>query len=130
MKLEKLIEGLKSANISVIKASALLQIERKPLKMTQLATALQVSSASITGICDQLEKHRLVTRESVKGDRRAFQLAITDEGRALLAYLRKPTTPMNSTNTETPVTENETLDTEEEYNESEQGVDEPYIEEE
>jgi len=60
------------------------QLERHPdgLKMKELSQRLMVTGGNVTGITDQLVAEGLVERVSVEGDRRAFLVRLTPEGRA------------------------------------------------
>ncbi len=60
------------------------QLERAPhgLKMNELSRRLMVTGGNITGITDQLVNEGLVERLSVKGDRRAYLVRLTDAGRS------------------------------------------------
>lgn len=53
------------------------------LNMTELAHTVLKQNANITRIVDKLEKNKFVIRNSVKGDRRAFNLSLTDVGKEL-----------------------------------------------
>ncbi len=53
------------------------------MNMTQLSSKTWKQNANITRIIDKLEKQKLVVRRSVEGDRRAYLLSITEEGKEL-----------------------------------------------
>ena len=59
------------------------QLERHPegLKMKELSHRLMVTGGNVTGITDQLVAEGLVERMGVEGDRRAFLVRLTPEGR-------------------------------------------------
>ena len=59
------------------------QLERHPegLKMKELSQRLMVTGGNVTGITDQLVAEGLVERMGVEGDRRAFLVRLTPEGR-------------------------------------------------
>ena len=59
------------------------QLERAPdgMKMKELSRRMMVTSGNITGITDQLVAEGLVERAGVEGDRRAFLVRLTPEGR-------------------------------------------------
>jgi DNA-binding MarR family transcriptional regulator len=59
------------------------QLERHPegLKMKELSQRLMVTGGNVTGITDQLVVEGLVERMGVEGDRRAFLVRLTPEGR-------------------------------------------------
>jgi DNA-binding MarR family transcriptional regulator len=56
-----------------------------PLPMRVLAETLDVSQASATGIVDRMEQRGLVERRRDDDDRRVIHVALTDEGRRLIA---------------------------------------------
>lgn len=60
------------------------QLERHPegLKMKELSQRLMVTGGNVTGITDQLVAEGLVERVGVEGDRRAFLVRLTPDGRA------------------------------------------------
>ena len=62
------------------------QLERHPegLKMKELSHRLMVTGGNVTGITDQLVTEGLVERQAVDGDRRAFRVRLTPEGRSAL----------------------------------------------
>ena len=55
------------------------------LPMRGLAETLDVSQASATGIVDRMEQRGIVERQRADGDRRVVRVALTDEGRRLIA---------------------------------------------
>lgn len=59
------------------------QLERMPegLRMNELSRRMMVTGGNVTGITDQLEAEGLVERVEVEGDRRAFQVRLTANGR-------------------------------------------------
>jgi DNA-binding MarR family transcriptional regulator len=61
------------------------QLERSPdgLKMNELSRRMMVTSGNITGITDQLVTEGLVERLAVAGDRRAYRVRLTAQGRQL-----------------------------------------------
>jgi len=56
-----------------------------PLTMRGLAEAIDVSQASATGIVDRMEQRGLVERQRDEEDRRVVRVAVTNEGRELIA---------------------------------------------
>ena len=54
------------------------------MNMTELSTAVWKQNANITRIVDKLENRKLVIRKAIKGDRRAYLVALTDDGKVLL----------------------------------------------
>jgi DNA-binding MarR family transcriptional regulator len=65
------------------------QLERSPdgLKMNELSRRMMVTSGNITGITDQLVTEGLVERITVDGDRRAYRVRLTAQGRTLFAEM-------------------------------------------
>ena len=59
------------------------QLERAPdgMKMKELSRRMMVTSGNITGITDQLVAEGLVERMDVEGDRRAYRVRLTTQGR-------------------------------------------------
>ena len=59
------------------------QLDRHPegLKMNELSRRMMVTGGNITGITDQLVAEALVERVDVEGDRRAFNVRLTERGR-------------------------------------------------
>ena len=59
------------------------QLERAPdgLKMKDLSRRMMVTSGNVTGITDQLVAEGLVERMDVEGDRRAYCVRLTPQGR-------------------------------------------------
>ena len=53
------------------------------MNMTELSHTVWKQNANITRIVDKLEKRKLVVRKAVEGDRRAYLLSITDNGKQL-----------------------------------------------
>ncbi|MEP1208821.1 MAG: MarR family transcriptional regulator [Rhizobiaceae bacterium] len=51
------------------------------LKMSQLSGVLKVSNGNVTGIIDRLVVDGFVTRSPVPGDRRAWRVHLTSDGR-------------------------------------------------
>ena len=59
------------------------QLERAPdgLRMNELSRRMMVTGGNVTGITDQLEAEGLVERVEVEGDRRAYRVRLTPQGR-------------------------------------------------
>jgi DNA-binding MarR family transcriptional regulator len=59
------------------------QLERNPdgLKMNELSRRMMVTGGNVTGITDQLVAEGLVERIDVTGDRRAYRVCLTPNGR-------------------------------------------------
>ena len=60
-----------------------------PLSLAELAAEEQVRAPTMTRIVDALLKAGLVTRDTDSRDRRMVRIAVTDEGKALLAEGRR-----------------------------------------
>jgi DNA-binding MarR family transcriptional regulator len=74
--------------ISLVHLNVLSVLEHEgPQPMRALAEALDVSSASATGIVDRMEERGLVVRVRDSQDRRVIRVALTDEGRSILGGL-------------------------------------------
>ncbi len=72
--------------LSLVHLNVLIVLEADgPLPMRGLAEAMDVSQASATGIVDRMEQRGLVERQRDAEDRRVVRVAITDEGRQLVA---------------------------------------------
>ena len=56
-----------------------------PLRVSELAQAMYLRSATVVGIVDRLEAKELVTRIRSSTDRRAVDLSLTDHGREVAA---------------------------------------------
>lgn len=56
-----------------------------PVSLGELARAVQVSQATMSGILDRLEKRGMVARARDARDRRNVMISLTDRGRAVLA---------------------------------------------
>ena len=62
----------------------------RPLSPKAIADALIVTSSTVTGVLDSLEKRGLVRRTAHPSDRRMLQVEMTDAGRALMQELGQP----------------------------------------
>jgi MarR family transcriptional regulator, organic hydroperoxide resistance regulator len=68
-------------NISLTQFKALHTLLREgPLKVSQLAGALDMTPAAITGITDQLYAEGYVDKERAEGDRRVVNITLTKKG--------------------------------------------------
>lgn len=59
-------------------------LAERPQRMMELAQLLGVEKAALTGLVDRAERRGLVSRATVPGDRRAVQVALTDDGGAAM----------------------------------------------
>jgi DNA-binding MarR family transcriptional regulator len=57
---------------------------RAGLSQTQLGRELIMHRSNVTGLVDRLEKRGLVERNTVPGDRRAYRVALTRAGQAVM----------------------------------------------
>ena len=59
------------------------QLERNPsgLKMGELSRRLMVTGGNVTGLTDLLVNERLVERQPIAGDRRAYAVKLTSKGK-------------------------------------------------
>lgn len=57
------------------------------LTQIELSRMMLVNRANVTGLIDRMERSRLVTRESVAGDRRLKLVRLTPRGRRLIAQV-------------------------------------------
>ncbi|WP_019244250.1 MULTISPECIES: MarR family transcriptional regulator [Bacillus] len=60
-----------------------------PQKVSNLADALCISSAAVTGITDQLLEDGYVKKERGENDRRVVNITLTEKGKAEAEYLQK-----------------------------------------
>ena len=67
------------------------QLQRKPdgLKMNELSRRMMVTGGNVTGITDQLVAEGLVERMEVDGDRRAYCVRLTVQGRKTFDEMAK-----------------------------------------
>jgi len=54
------------------------------LSQTELSRELLTHRSNVTGLIDRLEERKLVKRQSVPGDRRAYRVVLTEAGQQLL----------------------------------------------
>lgn len=66
-----------------------------PQSMNALSRLLRIKNATTTGLVDRLEENGLVTRNRVGGDRRKWDVAITERG---VAEITKAETIVNAVN--------------------------------
>ena len=67
------------------------QLQRNPdgLKMNELSRRMMVTGGNVTGITDQLVAEGLVERLEVDGDRRAYRVRLTVQGRKTFDEMAK-----------------------------------------
>ena len=66
---------------------AQLERESEGLSMGELSRRMMVTGGNVTAIVDQLEKEQLVQRQNLPGDRRAWRVCLTPEGRQAFAAM-------------------------------------------
>ena len=67
--------------LTPIQAKLLFVLMIGPRVMGTLAKTFGVEKAALTGLVDRVERRGLVRRSAVPGDRRAFLISLTDDGR-------------------------------------------------
>ena len=78
------LDQLSAAGLSTLnQARALNALTRGPFTLSALALTLGVSTATMTAVADLFEELGLARRTPVEGDRRTWELVITENGRAL-----------------------------------------------
>jgi DNA-binding MarR family transcriptional regulator len=65
----------------------LLRLSPDGLSQSDLSRELLTHRSNVTGLIDRLEQRGLVTRNDAAGDRRAYSLALTPAGSALLRQI-------------------------------------------
>ncbi|MBL1100322.1 MarR family winged helix-turn-helix transcriptional regulator [Streptomyces coffeae] len=87
------IRHLTNRDISFTAASTLGRLNREgPARLTALASDEGVTQPSMTQLVQRLERQGLVTRVADPADGRVVLVAVTDDGRALLAARRRSRT--------------------------------------
>ncbi|QAY67052.1 MarR family winged helix-turn-helix transcriptional regulator [Paenibacillus protaetiae] len=77
-------------NLSLPQFKILYSLQTKgPQNVSQLAEALGITSAAITGATDKLLAEGLVLRERGEADRRVVFVTLTDAGKAILEEVKK-----------------------------------------
>ena len=62
---------------------------RGPLRLADLATALEVDRSTATRMCDRLVRKRLVARRRAREDRRTVRVSLTGAGAELVAEVSR-----------------------------------------
>ena len=75
--------------ITVLQCYLLEALESGPMYMKDVAQALNVANSTTTRTSDALVAMGLIDRQSGKRDRRSVQISLTEEGRAMLAAIRR-----------------------------------------
>jgi DNA-binding MarR family transcriptional regulator len=77
-------------DLSVAQVRALFALDaRKAATAGEIAALARLSPASVTGMLDELEREGIVTRVRSDADRRRVLVALTEEGRTVLAKRRR-----------------------------------------
>jgi DNA-binding MarR family transcriptional regulator len=71
-------------DLSVTQTRLLGVLRDRTPTMHELARFLDLDKSSVTGLVDRAERRGLVTRTPSTADRRAVQVSLTDQGRALI----------------------------------------------
>lgn len=93
-----LIKKLKEKGLKITPAhsSILFILEQKsPRTMTELSQSLHLDNSTITGIIDRLEKTGMVQRTEFDGDRRKWNISITEQGLAEIDKAKHIITKIN-----------------------------------
>ena len=66
-----------------------LKLEGRALTQIEIGERLVTSRANMTSLLDKLEKKEYVRRETVKGDRRVYEVHLTEQGKRILEKVEK-----------------------------------------
>jgi DNA-binding MarR family transcriptional regulator len=87
------------ASLTPTQVSALATVARDgPLRLGDLAAAERIAPSTLTRLVSALEERGFLERSAVAGDARAWQVALTDNGLAVLARIREETTSLLTAN--------------------------------
>ena len=75
--------------ITVLQCYLLEALESGPMYMKDVAQALNVANSTTTRTSDALVAMGLIDRQPGKRDRRSVQIRLTEEGKAMLATIRR-----------------------------------------
>lgn len=76
-------------DLTPVQAQALKLIREAPLPTSKLAAALGITAPAVTQLTDRLDRKKLIERQTVKADRRAVMLAVTEKGGRLVDRFRQ-----------------------------------------
>lgn len=76
-------------DLTIVQAQALKLLRAAPLPTSKLALALGISAPAVTQLTDRLGRKQLIERQTVKSDRRAVMVAVTDKGGRVIDGFRK-----------------------------------------
>lgn len=80
--------GMSYARANLLLAVAAAETEGTSARMIDIALDLGVTGRTLTTMVDSLEKQNLISRSVDPADRRAFQLILTEQGRALIPQVQ------------------------------------------
>lgn len=66
-----------------------LLLNHQPLRLTDLARALNVRASSMTELVTRMEQQGWVKKESIANDRRGVAISLTEQGRAMIQNLER-----------------------------------------
>lgn len=76
-------------DLTLVQAQALKLLRAAPLPTSKLAAALGISAPAVTQLTDRLLRKHLIERQTVKTDRRAVIVAVTEKGGRAIDGFRK-----------------------------------------
>jgi DNA-binding MarR family transcriptional regulator len=76
-------------DLTLVQAQALRLLRAEPLPTSKLAAALGISAPAVTQLTDRLGRKRLIERRTVKNDRRAVIVAVTEKGGRVIDGFRR-----------------------------------------
>jgi DNA-binding MarR family transcriptional regulator len=76
-------------DLTLVQAQALKLLRAAPLPTSKLAAALGISAPAVTQLTDRLGRKQLIERQTVKTDRRAVIVAVTEKGGQVIDGFRK-----------------------------------------
>jgi DNA-binding MarR family transcriptional regulator len=79
----------RDAGLTPQQAHLICQIVEGPVGMAGLGRLLHLEKSSVTGLVDRIERRGLVTRVRDERDRRAYKVALTDDGMLLATKIHK-----------------------------------------
>jgi len=76
-------------DLTIVQAQALKLLRAAPLPTSKLAAALGISAPAVTQLTDRLSRKQLIDRQTVKNDRRAVMVVVTEKGVQVIDGFRK-----------------------------------------
>jgi DNA-binding MarR family transcriptional regulator len=86
LRVQDLASGVGPAKLSALSA---LVFSKRPLSLSELATAEQVKNPTMSRLVSAMERDGLVTTETMKSDARSIHITPTDRGKNLLLAGKK-----------------------------------------